>query len=525
MPKAQIFFILLVSFIGGVVAGSWLAFSQFVLYLLFIPPIILIALAWRRNWRVVFIAFTAIIFLLGILRTFDVRVSTTFLKKFADGNFEVTLSGYIDSEIKKIANQPGGGQWFVFRVKKLAVSDFTIPEKLDEKILVSADSFPEYKYGDQLTLTGKIISPKNFQDFDYISYLAKDQIFTIVQKPEISRFDLFGELEQKSLLQRSNLNFLERGKIWLFEKIFSFKNKFEKSVGLAITEPQAAFVSGILLGSRQDIPKDIKEDFATTGVAHILAISGYNITLVSLVVMWFLLFFFRRNIAFYFSVLAIILFTILTGASASVIRSALMGGLVLLANNSGRLYNPKNSLALAAFLMVLANPMILRYDIGFQLSFFATLGILYVAPFLGQYFKKIPNRFNLRETFLMTFSAQLMVLPLILFYFHNFSLVALPANLIILPFIPLAMALGFFTGVAGLIWSKLGILVGALAWLVSSVVLWLAKFFAHLPLSSFPVYLPWWGVVLVYIILIFTLVFVAKKQRTKINQGGGEQFL
>src|SRR3989344_7758661 len=254
MPKAQIFFILLVSFIGGVAAGSWLAFSQFVLYLLFIPPIILIALAWRRNWRVVFIAFTAIIFLLGILRTFDVRVSTTFLKKFADGNFEVTLSGYIDSEIKKIANQPGGGQWFVFRVKKLAVSDFTIPEKLDEKILVSADSFPEYKYGDQLTLTGKIISPKNFQDFDYISYLAKDQIFTIVQKPEISR---------PGLESRRHLDIWERTRISLFEKIFSFKNSFEEAVGLAVPEPQAAFINGILLGSRQDIPKAIKEDFAT----------------------------------------------------------------------------------------------------------------------------------------------------------------------------------------------------------------------------------------------------------------------
>src|SRR3989338_3517370 len=139
MPKAQVFFILLVSFIGGVVAGSWLAFSQLVLYLLFIPPIILIALAWRKNWRLVFIAFTVVIFLVGILRTFDARVSTTFLKKFADTNFSSTVTGYIDSEIKQTA----GGQQFVFRVKKLAVPDFTIPEKLDEKILVSTEPFPE----------------------------------------------------------------------------------------------------------------------------------------------------------------------------------------------------------------------------------------------------------------------------------------------------------------------------------------------------------------------------------------------
>jgi len=511
MSKAQVFFILLVSFIGGVVAGSWLAFSQLVLYLLFIPPIILIALAWRKNWRLVFIAFTVVIFLVGILRTFDARVSTTFLKKFADTNFSSTVTGYIDSEIKQTA----GGQQFVFRVKKLAVPDFTIPEKLDEKILVSTEPFPEYKYGDQLALTGKISLPKNFQDFDYISYLAKDQIYTIMQKPEVA------PLQGLALHVDNSVGFWEEQRIWLFKKIFGFKNSFEEAVGLAVPEPQAAFINGILLGSRQDIPKDIKDDFVTTGVAHILAISGYNITLVSLVVMWFLLFFMRRKVAFWFSVLAIILFTILTGASASVIRSALMGGLVLLANNSGRLYNPKNSLTMAAFLMVLANPMILRYDIGFQLSFFATLGILYVAPLLSSYFKKIQdgpvNRgiLYLKETFLMTFSAQLMVLPLLLFYFHNFSLVALPANLIILPFIPLAMALGFFTGLAGLIWSKLGILIGALAWLVSSVVLWLAKFFASLPLASFPIYLSWGGMILVYAVVIWILIYLKKKQEGK----------
>ncbi len=516
---------MLISFIGGVAAGSWLAFSQFILYLLFVPPIILIALAWRKNWRVVFIAFTAVIFLVGILRTFDVRVSTTFLKKFADTNFSSTISGYIDSEIKYTS---AGGQQFVLRVKKLAVPNFTIPEKLNEKILVSTDSFSEYKYGEELILTGKISLPKNFQDFDYISYLAKDQIYTIMQKPEISRpgLEMGEDLPRSSSTMvrdpRSSLSFSEKGRIWLFAKVFSFKNRFEETVGQAITEPQASFVNGILLGSRQNIPKDIKDDFAATSTSHILAISGYNITLVSLVVMWFLLFFMRRKVAFWFSVLAIILFTILTGASASVVRSALMGGIVLLANNSGRLYNPKNSLTLAAFLMVLVNPMILRYDIGFQLSFFATMGIIYVAPLLGRLTKDVDlinpisrGALYFRQTFLMTFSAQLMVLPLLLFYFHNFSLVALPANLIILPFIPLAMTLGFFTGIGGLIWSKLGILIGALAWLVSSLVLWLIKFFAHLPFASFPSNLSWWGVVLFYVIVISYLIYLKKKQDKK----------
>ena len=113
----------------------------------------------------------------------------------------------------------------------------------------------------------------------------------------------------------------------------------------------------------------------------------------------------------------------------------------------------------------------------------------------------------------MTFSAQLMVLPLLLFYFHNFSLVALPANLIILPFIPLAMALGFFTGLAGLIWSKLGMVIGALAWLVSSFVLVIVKFFAHLPFASFSVPFSWPVLILFYAVIILFLVYLKKTDK------------
>lgn len=105
-----------------------------------------------------------------------------------------------------------------------------------------------------------------------------------------------------------------------------------------------------------------------------------------------------------------------------------------------------------------------------------------------------------------------MVLPLLLFYFHNFSLVALLANLIILPFIPLAMALGFFTGLGALIWSKLGLLIGALAWLVSSFVLVVVKFFAHLPFASLPVSFSWIGLIIFYAAMLWFLIYLGKKK-------------
>ena len=163
--------------------------------------------------------------------------------------------------------------------------------------------------------------------------------------------------------------------------------------------------------------------------------------------------------------------------------------------------------------MVLANPMILRYDVGFQLSFMATVGILYLAPFLKTYFKKLPSVLNFSETFFMTVSAQIMVLPLILFYFHNLSLVALPANLLILPLVPLAMLAGFVTGIAGMIWSALGLVLGALAWLVASVAIFLARFFSNLPFASLNVFISWRTVVFVYILIFWFLYYLFRKQK------------
>jgi len=497
MHKSQLFFILLCCFVAGVALGSFLAFPQYVLYLLFTPPILLIGVFWRRKWKVVFAAFAVAVFLFGILRTFDARVSTTFVKKFAETNFSSTLNGYVAGEFQ---NKGDYGQ-FVFRVKELKVPDFTIPEELSESVLVITDSYPRYRYGDRLSLEGKISLPKSYNDFDYISYLAKDQIYTIAYRPS-------AEVDETL-----RLGPIETVKVKFFRQVFSFKNKFENAIGVSVKEPHASFLNGILLGSRQNMSEDLKNDFNTAGISHITAISGYNITIVALLVSWFLLFFFRRNVAFWFSVTAIFVFTILTGASASVVRSALMGGLVLLANNSGRLYDTKNSLALVAFLMVLASPMVLRYDIGFQLSFMATVGILYLAPLLKTYFKKLPSVLNFSETFFMTVSAQIMVLPLILFYFHNLSLVALPANLLILPLVPLAMLAGFVTGIAGMIWPALGLVLGALAWLVASVVIFLARFFSNLPFASLNVFISWRTVVFVYILIFWFLYYLFRKQK------------
>ncbi len=514
MHKSAILFYLLVSFLLGVGLTSFLNVPVSAWYAGLIISLVLIVFFWPmrapykfarlkiRSWRHVLYVFLMIFFIVGGLKTQTLKLNRGILSEFAEKEFPVAVRGYIDDETEDLGNR----QRFIFRAKELELPDIRVP--IDEKILVTALQYPEYFYGDQLEIKGKLKLPQNYNGFDYKTFLAREQIFTTIGFPAVKEFD-------------ARLNLWEKVKIVFFEKIFLLKKNFQKSIQSSISEPNAAFINGILLGTRTAIPKELKDDFAKTSITHVLAISGYNITIVAAIVSWLLLLFFSRKVSFWFSVFAILTFAVLTGASASVMRAAVMGLLVILARSSGRLYHPRNALTLAAAAMIWLNPLSLRFDIGFQLSFLATAGILFVVPLFEKYLQKLPKLLNFRETFLMTLSAQLMVLPLMLFYFHNFSLIALPANLVVLPLIPFAMLLGFLTGIAGMFWNYLGLAVGAIAWLITSFEIIAVKFFANIPHTAFQISIPRYVVIIFYILIIYALYTLNKKQKVrslKINE-------
>lgn len=498
MHKSQIFFYFLTAFILGAFFGSFFSAGDYFLFSMLAIGLILISLFWRKNWQLVIFGFLFIFFIFGLVRFQSFSSQNRILEEFSNRNVKVTLIGYIDSEVK----DSGLVQNFIFKVKELRVPNYKFG--VNEKTVVSARLYPQYYYGQNLKINNELEFPQNFEPgFDYRAYLSKEGVFTTMSFPKI---ELVDQIKKQS--------FLEKTKISLFKVIFKFKNNFERAISRSIAEPNAAFINGILLGSRENIPKDLKEDFSKTGITHVLAISGYNITIIASIISWFFLLFFRRGIAFYFSVAGIILFTILTGASASVSRAAVMGILILLASKSGRLYDPRNSIAVAGMIMIFLNPIVLRYDVGFQLSFLATIGILFVSPIIQRYFKKIPNFFDFRETFIATTSAQLMVLPLIIFHFHNFSLVSLPANILILPLIPYSMLLGFFSGLAGMILPVLGQIVGYGAYLITAIEIGLVKLFSRPGFASFNFIISWPWLVILYSAL-FYIIYRLKKVETK----------
>ena len=510
MHKSQVFAYLLISFLVGIFVGSWFANTYMAtLVLVLIGTIVVTVSAYektfaktkkaQRNRQVgVVIGVCILVLALGVFRYGQANLSHSLLTEFATHQaggkgISVTTRGFVDGEMVVSAgggSASGGNAQLVFHVTEVEVPGRVL--MVNERTLIFLKAHPTYKIGDLISVQGALQLPDNFTpDFDYVQYLKNKAIRTTISYPKIS----FEPSVHLSKLQQS--------KIAIYRRIFAIKDRFQSAVSRSLPTPYSAYINGILLGTRQDIPADLTDAFNRTSTTHILAISGYNITIIAEALLGALVFWMRRRKAFWVSVVVIILFTIMTGASASIVRASIMGLLLLFANGYGRMYDPKNSILFAGGLMVLFDPLALRFDVGFQLSFLAVLGLLYVGPILQKKFQRIPEWFNLKETVLMSISAQIMVAPLLAYIFHTFSLVSIPANLLVLPVMPYVMFFGFLTGVGGLIFDSLGRAVGLITWMLSSYQLHVIQWLGSLSFSVVTVAMSSFILCLLYALIIF----------------------
>jgi len=296
--------------------------------------------------------------------------------------------------------------------------------QVDGLTLVKADRYPERRYGDRVWVAGLLETPPEREDFSYREYLARQGIHSLIRRAQVT------------LLAEDQANPLAR-------YLFSFKRRAQSIIARTLPEPQAALLTGILLGVETGIPADLMDDFAATGATHIIAISGFNITIISGIFAAAARRLFGERRAVWVAIAGVTVYTIFVGASAAVVRAAIMGVLYLVALHLGRETWAPVSLATAGFLMTLLNPYTL-WDVGFQLSFAATVGlVLYTQP-LEQAFEQALARFTsveraqkivglISEALLVTMAAQLTTTPLLLAHFGRLSLVTLLTNLFILP--------------------------------------------------------------------------------------------
>jgi len=338
--------------------------------------------------------------------------------------------------------------------------------QINGKILIKTLLYPSYDYGDKIAVDCKITKPEPIEDFQYDRYLARQNIFATCYNPKID------------VIAKSQGNIM-------IEKLLTLKQILQTTINLTIPEPQAAFLSGILIGSRTGIPQNLLDKFNTTGITHIIAISGYNISIIANILMNLTMAaYIPRKKAFWLILAVISCFAVITGMSAAVVRASIMGVLVLYVKYLGRKSSTANILIYSATLMCLVNPRILRDDAGFQLSFLATIGLIYFSPLLKPAFKWVPTKFGLQENLTTTLSAIILTLPLILYQFGRLSIVAPIVNILVLPLIPIIMFVGFIQVAVGLVSPLVGQAVGHIAWLLMEYIIQIVNIFSAFKWAS-----------------------------------------
>lgn len=262
-----------------------------------------------------------------------------------------------------------------------------------------------------------------------------------------------------------------------------FKKSFSSAIEKAVGEIEAKLAVGFLLGQKKALPADMSVALRAVGLTHIVVASGYNLTI--LVRLSRRLFEkISKYLSTIFSVLMIIFFILITGLSPSMSRAGLVSLLGLLAWYYGRKFYPITLLALAMAGTLLFKPEYIWSDIGWRLSFVAFAGVMIIAP-LGQRYlfgDKKPGSF--RQILGETASAQIATLPIIILSFGQISNVAILANILILPFVPIVMLLSFLAGVGSLILPSLASLVGFPAKIILDYMIWVIEAMASLPWAS-----------------------------------------
>lgn len=333
------------------------------------------------------------------------------------------------------------------------------------KILAITDNFSDYAYGDKIEISGRLEKPQNFltnqgKIFDYQNYLAARGINQIVYYPKIK-------------IVAHNQGYK------IISVLYLIKNEFLNNLRQVIPEPAATLAGGLILGDKGGLGQKTENYFRQAGLSHIIVLSGYNITILAEVI----LFIFSLVVgawSWLLGIVAIILFVIMAGGEAAAVRAAVMGVIALIARRYGRTYDAGVALVVAGFLMIVWNPRLLVFDLGFQLSFLATLGLIYLSPLVSARLKFLPDKNSGRELIATTIGAQIAVYPWLLYRAGNASLIGFISNVFVLPVIPFAMLLSFLTGFCGFISHHLSLFISYPTYFILEYILKIAELFAKL---------------------------------------------
>lgn len=421
------------------------------------------------------------------------------LAKYRDA--PVVIEGVVTREL----DEREGSTRISVRATRLITASTSVP--VAGGILVLAPPHANVAYGDVVRASGTLRSPEAFETgegrtFNYPQYLAKDGI---VYQLTFAQIESLGTNEGNPIQAAA----------------IAVKRAYLTGLGDVLSEPEAGLAGGITVGDKRSIGSELAAQFQEVSLIHMVVLSGYNITVVinaaARSLAWA-----PRSVQLGGSGLLVMFFVLMAGGAASALRAGVMALIAMYARVSGRMFLAMRALGLVAFLMVLWNPLTLAFDPSFQLSALATVGLILFTPVCSGYLRWVSERFGLREILASTISTQIAVLPLLLYQNGNLSVVSLPANLLALIPVPLAMLMSFVAAVFGMLMhvfpalSIIAIPIAFPAYVLLAYIIFVAQFFAALPFASVSV--PAFSIIWMfaaYVGLFGGLWYVQKKKTTE----------
>jgi competence protein ComEC len=472
-----------VSFVVGVAAGG--LYDRFIfdapLWLTFIMLLVAASLATPRSARMTCFVLAALLF--GFIRynqTFPPPGMPTVSDMVGR---EVVYAGHVVSEVIDRGDH-----------QDVTIGELSTPnDKLFGRLLVRMPTHPAVFYGDQVALHCRAEAPEPINGFRYDRLLLSRSVMATCAFPKAVDVTPIKSWDVRAAL-------------------LGMKHEALHTLGLVLPEPHASFVGGLLFGGSSALGSDLRQDFSRTGISHVMAASGYNVAIFSSTLLILLMrspLGRRRGLGV--SALVVLGYVLLAGATAPVVRAGAMAALAMLGTWLGREHSLRNVLALTAAVMLLQNPRLLLDDVGFQLSFAATIAIVVFADHVAGRIAFVPDAFGLRKSFAASLAAIACTTPIILWHFGTISLIAPLANFLVLPWVPYLMLFGALALLTAAASTTVGLVVAIPAWGVSVLLLTVVRWFSAIPFSSVDAPLALAASVMSAVVLLFLCRFLLEK--------------
>jgi len=482
----------LIGYILGILVGKFFMGDEYFWFLIIFLSLFILASVFyfvlqRVSGNIGLIFFSLAFLSLGIARHPGARhIPANEISRYI--SFLTQERSRLRGVVVSIPNKSSQRVDFVLACQRLTTDKREIEVRGKTQVFLYTSVPTEINYGDRVSLSGRLSLPPASANpglFDYGRYLSYRNIHSLFSVYDSGDIGGFGQAE-----------------MGFFPSLISkIRRKIDFVIKSTLPQLESSILAGLMLGERCDLPKDIQEMFADAGVLHILAVSGLNVGLVLFIFYGF----FRgigipKRVTYLLTILVVIIFAQVVGNPPSAARASIMAicGLVaFLLDRDKHLYN---SLALAALIILIWNPFTL-FDVGFQLSFMATLGILYLTPYFQSHFR-LSKPYKLVTYILgslaVSAGALVGVYPITAFYFNKISLIALLSNIVVVPQVGVITALGFASSIGGLFSLGLGQVVNTVNRLFIIVLFQSIRFFASLPFSVKYVVNPSWIFILSY---------------------------